>query len=154
MGARTLFATHYHELTQLQDSHAGVINLNVQVKEWQNKVVFLHKILPGSANKSYGIHVAQLAGVPKQVTERATDILSQLESQSVAEECAQSHREIRIAPKQSKTEFQLTLFETSEHPVVDEIRKFRIDEAAPLDALQQIKNWQDSIVTDKSPKPR
>ena len=114
--------------------------------------------MPGSANKSYGIHVAQLAGVPKQVTERATDILSQLESQSVEDggdgSHGNSHREIRVAPKQRKTEFQLTLFETSEHPVVDEIRKFRIDEAAPLDALQQIKNWQDSIVTDKSPKPR
>ena len=151
LGARTLFATHYHELTQLEESHSGVVNLNVQVKEWQNKVVFLHKILPGSANKSYGIHVAQLAGVPKMVTNRASEILGQLEAQSVAEEMQGN---ARIAPKRQKTEFQLTLFETSEHPVVDEIRKFRIDESAPLDALQQIKSWQDSIVADKSPKPR
>ncbi len=138
---RTLFATHYHELTQLADSHAGVVNLNVQVKEWRNKVVFLHKIVAGSADKSYGIHVAQLAGVPNLVTERATEILTVLEAQSVAQDAS----ELTIPAKTKPTEFQLTLFQTEEHPIVEEVRQIRIDEVAPLDALLKIREWQDKV---------
>src|SRR5690606_37573226 len=81
IGCRTLFATHYHELTDLQHSLAGVRNLNVAVREWQDDVVFLHKIVPGAADKSYGIHVARLAGVPREVNERAKQILAQLEQE-------------------------------------------------------------------------
>ncbi|MDZ4659418.1 MAG: DNA mismatch repair protein MutS, partial [Bythopirellula sp.] len=81
IGCRTLFATHYHELTDLEDSLPGVSNLNVAVEEWQGQVVFLHKIVAGAADKSYGIHVAQLAGVPREVNERAEEILKQLEAQ-------------------------------------------------------------------------
>ncbi len=153
VGCRTLFATHYHELTELSVSHAGVVNLNVAVKEWQDKVVFLHKIVAGSANKSYGIHVAQLAGVPKEVTTRAEEILVQLEAQHL--DTGSEKSTLRIQPKQRHGQFQLTLFETADHPVVDEIRHFRIDEAAPLDALQQIKTWQDSLADDaQRSKPR
>ena len=65
VGCRTLFATHYHELTDLEKSLSGVKNLNVAVREWQDEVVFLHKIVEGAADKSYGIHVARLAGVPR-----------------------------------------------------------------------------------------
>ncbi len=75
VGCRTLFATHYHELTDLAKSLAGVKNLNVAVREWQEEVVFLHKIIPGAADKSYGIHVARLAGVPRAVIERSKEIL-------------------------------------------------------------------------------
>ena len=71
IGCRTLFATHYHELTDLEHELAGVRNYNVAVKEWEEEVVFLHQIVPGAADKSYGIHVAQLAGVPRIVNERA-----------------------------------------------------------------------------------
>ena len=81
VGCRTFFATHYHELTDLADSLAGVRNLNVAVREWEDQVVFLHKIVPGAADKSYGIHVARLAGVPKGVNERAKQILAQLEAE-------------------------------------------------------------------------
>ena len=81
IGCRTLFATHYHELTDLAASLAGVRNLNVAVREWEDQVVFLHKIVPGAADKSYGIHVARLAGVPREVNERAKQILAQLESE-------------------------------------------------------------------------
>ena len=70
-GCRTLFATHYHELTDLAESLARVKNLNVAVREWQDEVIFLHKIVPGTADKSYGIHVARLAGVPREVVERS-----------------------------------------------------------------------------------
>ena len=75
VGCRTLFATHYHELTDLEKSLPGVKNLNVAVREWQDEVVFLHKIVEGAADKSYGIHVARLAGVPREVIERSKDIL-------------------------------------------------------------------------------
>ncbi len=83
IGCRTLFATHYHELTALADSLPGVRNYNVAVREWQDQVVFLHKILPGAADKSYGIHVARLAGVPSEVIERAKQILAQLENEQL-----------------------------------------------------------------------
>jgi len=81
VGCRTLFATHYHELTDLEKSLPGVKNLNVAVREWQDQVVFLHKIVDGAADKSYGIHVARLAGVPREVIQRSKDILAQLEEE-------------------------------------------------------------------------
>ena len=86
IGCRTLFATHYHELTDLERVLPGVMNLNVAVREWQDEVIFLHKILPGAADKSYGIHVARLAGVPKPIVERAKDVLVQLEDERLAAE--------------------------------------------------------------------
>ncbi|MCS7304097.1 MAG: DNA mismatch repair protein MutS [Thermoguttaceae bacterium] len=85
---RTLFATHYHELTDLERHLPGVMNLNVAVREWQDEVIFLHKILPGAADKSYGIHVARLAGVPRPIIERAKDVLVQLEDERLAAETA------------------------------------------------------------------
>jgi DNA mismatch repair protein MutS len=86
IGCRTLFATHYHELTDLAHSKAAVANYNVAVREWNEEIIFLHKILPGAADKSYGIQVARLAGLPKAVVERAKSILSHLELHSVKPE--------------------------------------------------------------------
>ena len=80
--AKTLFATHYHELTQLESLHPGVKNYNIAVKEWNHQVIFLRKIVRGGTDKSYGIHVAKLAGLPGTVIERALDILRQLEKVS------------------------------------------------------------------------
>src|SRR6202008_4180054 len=77
--ARTLFATHYHELTKLATERKGVANFNVAVREWNEQIIFLRKIIPGGADKSYGIHVARLAGVPKEILDRARDILAHLE---------------------------------------------------------------------------
>src|ERR1043165_4014434 len=82
--ARSLFATHYHELTKLADDRAGVCNFNVAVREWNDQIIFLRKIVPGGADKSYGIHVARLAGVPKEILDRAKDILAHLENSSRA----------------------------------------------------------------------
>jgi DNA mismatch repair protein MutS len=79
VGAKTLFATHYHELTELAQTLTRVQNYNVAVREWHDQVIFLHKILPGSADKSYGIQVARLAGLPKEVIERAKEVLANLE---------------------------------------------------------------------------
>ena len=73
--ARTLFATHYHELTKLAEERKGVCNFNVAVREWNEQIIFLRKIVPGGADKSYGIQVARLAGLPKEILDRAKDIL-------------------------------------------------------------------------------
>jgi len=83
--ARTLFATHYHELTELALTRKGVKNYNVAVREWGEKVIFLRKILPGSTDKSYGIHVARLAGLPRAVIDRANEVLANLEGNAINE---------------------------------------------------------------------
>jgi DNA mismatch repair protein MutS len=84
--ARTLFATHYHELTKLAEERNGACNFNVAVREWNDQIIFLRKIIPGGADKSYGIQVARLAGLPKEILDRAKDILSHLENSSRATE--------------------------------------------------------------------
>lgn len=94
VGARTLFATHYHEITALAQSRAAVKNYNVAVKEWNHQIIFLHKILPGSAEKSYGIQVARLAGLPGNVIDRAKEVLQQLES---GHQPAESVQEVPMA---------------------------------------------------------
>jgi DNA mismatch repair protein MutS len=86
IGCRALFATHYHELAQLAETLPQLRNYNVLVREWQDDIVFLHKIAAGGADKSYGIHVARLAGVPREVLERARAVLHQLESHHLDEE--------------------------------------------------------------------
>ncbi len=117
IGARTLFATHYHELTELAMTHHGVQNLNVAVREWNDQIMFLHKILPGAADKSYGIHVARLAGLPEGVLERAREVLANLEnneySQSGKPKLAHTKKrklEINDGPQQ----LHLTLFEDAD----------------------------------------
>jgi DNA mismatch repair protein MutS len=86
VGCRALFATHYHELAQLADALPALRNYNVLVREQNEEIIFLHKIAPGSADKSYGIHVARLAGVPEDVLRRAKHVLAELESHHVAAE--------------------------------------------------------------------
>ncbi|MCA9175185.1 MAG: DNA mismatch repair protein MutS [Planctomycetales bacterium] len=132
---RTLFATHYHELTKLEQDLVRLRNLNVAVQEYEGRVAFLHKIIPGAADKSYGIHVARLAGVPESVNERATKILEQLESANDA---------TSEAPAPPKS-IQLSLFAPQEHPLLDEIRKVEVNATSPLEALQLIQRWQASL---------
>src|SRR5205809_2078393 len=101
--ARTLFATHYHELTKLAEERKGVANFNVAVREWNEQIIFLRKIIPGGADKSYGIHVARLAGVPKEILDRAKDILSHLEEPNGTAE-AQTKQKKRGSTTNAKTE--------------------------------------------------
>jgi DNA mismatch repair protein MutS len=146
VACRTLFATHYHELTDLEKSLPGVKNLNVAVREWQDEVVFLHKIIEGAADKSYGIHVARLAGVPREVIERSKEILGQLE-----EEHLDAEGRAKIAkprPAEKKTHIQLTLFGPAEHPVVDEMRRVDLNTTSPLAALQLIQKWQEDLAKE------
>ena len=146
VGCRTLFATHYHELTDLASTLAGVVNLNVSVKEWEDHVVFLHKIVPGAADKSYGIHVARLAGVPRSVNERAKQILAQLEAEHLDE---QGRPKIGAGrTKRPRGDIQLTLFAPMEHPLLDTIRETDIDRLTPLEALQLVHKWRNELTRE------
>jgi DNA mismatch repair protein MutS len=106
--ARTLFATHYHELTKLAEERSGVCNFNVAVREWNEQIIFLRKIVPGGADKSYGIHVARLAGLPKEILDRAKDILFHLEKPDGAVAQPQTkQRSTRSAAKAEKPQLDL-----------------------------------------------
>ncbi len=128
--AKTLFATHYHELTQLADLLPGIRNYNVAVSEAEHKVVFLHKIIAGGADRSYGIHVAQLAGLPAPVIGRANEIMAELEKTS--------GRAVKINPQAAQ---QAMLFpETS--PLLDELKKLDVNSLSPIEALNKLFEWQ------------
>jgi DNA mismatch repair protein MutS len=151
-GCRTLFATHYHELTDLAGALAGVRNLNVAVKEWQDHVVFLHKIVPGAADKSYGIHVARLAGVPREVNERAKQILAQLEAEHLS---AAGRSKIAIHGKHARRgDLQLTLFAPPEHPAVESLRQLDLDKLTPLEALQRLAELQAEVSPHAASRPK
>jgi DNA mismatch repair protein MutS len=146
IGCRTFFATHYHELTDLDQSLAGVANLNVAVREWHDEVIFLHKIVPGAADKSYGIHVARLAGVPREVIERAKDILSRLEDEHLDALLGDLDVSQRVG---RKSEIQMTLFGPSDHPLLDEIRHVDLNATTPLAALQLVEKWRQELKSEK-----
>jgi DNA mismatch repair protein MutS len=107
--ARTLFATHYHELTKLTQDREGVCNLNVAVREWNDQIIFLRKIIPGGADKSYGIQVARLAGLPKEILDRAKDILAHLEnsSRATAEPKPHGKKPVKTLPESQKPQLDL-----------------------------------------------
>jgi DNA mismatch repair protein MutS len=128
--AHTLFATHYHELTQLSDLLPGVRNYNVAVSEADGKVVFLHQIIPGGADRSYGIHVAQLAGLPKPVIQRANEILRQLE--------ASSGKAVKINPQAAQ---QMALFPET-NPMLNELKELDVNSLSPIEALNKLFEWQ------------
>ncbi|MCI0491913.1 MAG: DNA mismatch repair protein MutS [Planctomycetes bacterium] len=156
IGCRTLFATHYHELTDLEERLPGVRNYNVAVKEWEDQVAFLHQIVPGAADKSYGIHVAQLAGVPRSVNQRAREIMAWLESQHQAASggvrglAAVSMSSANGQGDRPAGPWQLTLFGSEEHPLLDEIRKADLDALTPLQALQLLHSWQARLAEELS----
>ena len=135
--AKTLFATHYHELTQLADLLPGVRNYNVAVTEADGNVVFLHKIIPGGADRSYGIHVAQLAGLPRPVIMRAAEIMSELEKSS--------GQAIRINPQAAQ---QVALFPET-NPLIDELGKLDMNSLSPIEALNKLYEWQKQFLGEK-----
>jgi DNA mismatch repair protein MutS len=128
--AKTLFATHYHELTQLAELLPGVHNYNVAVTEADGTVVFLHQIIPGGADRSYGIHVAQLAGLPRPVIQRATEIMAELEKSS--------GQAIRINPHAAQ---QAALFPET-NPLIEELNGLDVNSLAPIEALNKLFEWQ------------
>lgn len=173
---RTLFATHYHELTDLSETFDRICNLNVAVREQNDEIAFLHKIVPGAADKSYGIHVARLAGVPKDVISRARDILDELEQthleatahgieshdladtkfgdgadgridRGIVEEIVANNKRVKAV---GATQF--SLFGPEDHPIVEEIRELDIDQLKPLDALKLLADWKELLRPAKKRK--
>jgi len=133
---RTLFATHYHELTELAELFANVRNYNVAVREWMDEVVFLHRILPGGTDKSYGIHVAKLAGLPKTILDRSAEILEELESTFQAEATGE-----HLSKHKTKDDSE-SLFVKKHKSVLDKLSSTDINNLTPLEAinlLNQIK---------------
>ncbi len=131
LGARTIFATHYHELTELASVLPRVRNFNVAVAEERGRVVFLRKIVPGGADRSYGIHVAQLAGLPGSVIHRAEEVLATLEQRGDKEER-------REAMRQTVVVRQMSLFGGEANPAVEELKKLRVEELTPLEAINKL----------------
>ena len=135
---RTLFATHYHELTVLEESHPGVKNLNVDVSEEDGNIIFLHKIVEGSASRSYGIHVAKLAGIPNKLLERAKDKLHELENGQ--------HHEIAKPSVIKEEEMQISMFMPfMENPVVDKLKALNLMEVTPSQAIRILEELKESI---------
>lgn len=131
-GAKVLFATHYFELTALSETLKGVVNFSVDVKEWNGNVIFLHKIIEGSADKSYGIHVAKIAGLPHQVIERAYKILNKLETDSAA----------KSKGNDNQMEF-LCQAEPQEPQILVELRNVDINNLSPIDAFNLLRQWKE-----------
>ena len=155
---RTLFATHYHELTVLEGQLAGVRNLNVDVTEVGGNIVFLHKIVEGSASRSYGIHVAKLAGIPRVLLERAQEKLAELESSGVAKMAAsadvQTYTPLPIqteaAAKIKHTdvcaeESQLSMFSFAPNPVIEKLRALNLMEITPSKAFAILEELKASL---------
>jgi DNA mismatch repair protein MutS len=128
VGAFTLFATHYHELTVLADRLPRVFNLNVAVKEWGDRVIFLHKIVPGGCDHSYGIHVAELAGVPRPVIDRARVLLRNLEADRPLPQASPEGKPIAA-------QSQMDLFPSRPDPLIQELRRLDPETLTPLEAL-------------------
>lgn len=129
LNCRTLFATHYHELTELPNILPRTHNYNVAVAEQGEDIIFLHKVLPGGADQSYGIHVAQLAGMPRPVVERARELLTQLEDGG-------SDFTIQM-PKSNKPQ-QMNFFEAPANPAIEVLKSLEVDSLSPLEALTKL----------------
>ena len=136
---RTLFATHYHELTVLEDRIQGIKNLNVDVCEEDGNIIFLHKIVEGSASRSYGIHVAKLAGIPRTLLARAREKLAELESGA--------HKSADYETSKEESEVQLSIFskDTAEDAVSKKLRDLNLMELTPSEAIRILEELKGSI---------
>ena len=140
---RTLFATHYHELTGLAQTLPGVCNMNIAIREWNGDIVFLRRLIPGPADKSYGIEVARLAGVPASVVQRARDILAQLEAARGKARVAKLETAILpglqprpVPPATAPAPVH------EDHPLLDALRALNPDAMTPMDALKLLSDWK------------
>ncbi len=132
--AKTMFATHYHQLNVLADQLPGIANYRVSVKEVGEEIVWTHRVLPGGTDRSYGIHVARKAGVPRGVLTRAQEILNTLENS-----------ETTNLPKPSVKSLQLTLFEVEDPKLVKELKELDVDALTPLQAIALLGEWKKSL---------
>jgi DNA mismatch repair protein MutS len=138
---RALFATHYHQLTDLAAPGKGVVNQRVAVKEWGDEIVFLHRIEDGGTDKSYGLHVGRLAGLPKPVLSRARAILAKLEEEGEhVKESLETIDDTRPVKEQ-----QLSLFESPRERVMRELARLRTEDMTPMQALQKLAEWEETL---------
>ena len=137
IGCKTIFATHYHELTQLADNLGAVRNYNVQVREIGDQVLFLHRLQPGGADRSYGIEVGRLAGLPVPVLDRAKELLRLLEAEQIVP------RAKRTSVRQAASDDQLALFAAAVHPVVEKLKRLEPNTITPLQALELLSRFVD-----------
>jgi len=143
VGCKTVFATHYHELTQLSDSLVAVRNYNVQVREVGDQVLFLHRLQPGGADRSYGIEVGRLAGLPPAVLKRAKELLKLLEAEQIVPRSGHS------LPVSSSVNDQLALFGMMTHPVVQQLRNVEPNTMTPIQALEFLARLVDEVKREK-----
>ncbi|MFK7789473.1 MAG: DNA mismatch repair protein MutS [Phycisphaeraceae bacterium] len=142
-GPRTLFATHYHEITTLAERLPQVTNLSVTVREWQDEIVFLHRIAPGSADRSYGIHVAKIAGIPDSVIKRANQLLADL-----AVKNASAKPQAAVPPPPQP---QMSLFkEYLPHPVMEKLASTDLNILSPIEAFDLLREWQSEMVEEST----
>ncbi len=138
-GAKTLFATHYHELTQLEDKLEGIKNYSIEVKEKGEDIIFLRKIVRGGTDESYGVHVARLAGVPKTVTKRSNEILRSLERKSILKD----KKETKEQKKQVNGQFDMFNYKLAE--IAHELDKININELTPIDAMNTLVRMKEKM---------
>ncbi|MDO8786362.1 MAG: DNA mismatch repair protein MutS [Syntrophales bacterium] len=141
--ARTLFATHYHQLTDLTITKEGAKNFNIAVKEWGNSIIFLRKIMEGGTNRSYGIQVAKIAGLPDEVIQRAKEILDNLEKGELDE--VGMPKIARGKGTTGKYRKQLSLFLDDEELIINELKYLNIMDMTPLSALNLLSKWRDKL---------
>ena len=150
LGAKTLFATHYHELTELEGKLSNVNNYCIAVKEKGDDIVFLRKIVKGGADKSYGIQVAKLAGVPDSVIERAKELVQELSDADITETVSEIAQEKKIKSKVTKYDQvdleQMTLMDTvSDEDVLNELKEIEISTLTPIEALNVLNRLQNRL---------
>jgi DNA mismatch repair protein MutS len=146
-GVRTLFATHYHELTDLMSTKFRVKNFNIAVKEWKDRIIFLRKLVPGGASRSYGVQVARIAGIPEEVIERAKEILSNLEKGEI-DDLGRPRLARSKQTQNSQSTSQMNLFGWHNEGLIKRIRELDISSITPLDALlelDRIKKYTDEL---------
>jgi DNA mismatch repair protein MutS len=142
--ARTLFATHYHQLTELATRLKGVCNMNVAVREWNDEIVFLHKIVDGGTDRSYGIQVARLAGVPQELIDRARQILADVEED--AEDLApRIAKRSRRGGREAEGPQQLGLFAAPRSEIEREIEKLDLDRLTPIEAMLLLRELKQKL---------
>jgi DNA mismatch repair protein MutS len=143
-----VFATHYHELTQLEDDLAALRNYNVAVREVGDQILFVHRLQPGGADRSYGIEVGRLAGLPASVLDRARDVLAILEGEHLAESAREPAKRGGSSNGTATVTDQLGLFGAQRSPVVEKLRAVDVNAMTPLDALTLLARLADEAKRD------
>ena len=155
---RSIFATHYHELTELESELPGLVNLRLEVKEWEGRIIFLHSVGPGRSDKSYGIHVARLAGLPEPVLRRSEEILATLSegdrrdlaarrpggfggASIAAEDPADSKSPPHAPPA------QLSLFSEVERDALDALKQMDLEKISPMDAFVWLARIRQQLIS-------